>query len=81
MVRLHVFVFRSTVLNPNPDLNFLTNYFFNHIHTTIVAKMSRGQIAKLTIPAAYGYGPQGHPPIIPQNATLIFEVELLDFSS
>lgn len=43
-----------------------------------VAKMSKGQRAKLTIPSDYGYGALGYPPVIPQNATLIFDVELLD---
>jgi FK506-binding protein 1 len=42
--------------------------------------MSRGQIARLTLPPEYGYGDEGYPPIIPQKATLIFEVELLAFS-
>ncbi|XP_013873784.1 peptidyl-prolyl cis-trans isomerase FKBP1A [Austrofundulus limnaeus] len=42
-----------------------------------VAQMSLGQMAKLTCSPDYAYGASGYPPIIPANATLIFEVELL----
>ncbi|KAI9921828.1 hypothetical protein PsorP6_001551 [Peronosclerospora sorghi] len=45
-----------------------------------VAKMSKGQIAKLTLSHEYAYGENGHPPVIPPKATLIFEVELLSFN-
>ncbi|XP_037537750.1 peptidyl-prolyl cis-trans isomerase FKBP1A [Nematolebias whitei] len=42
-----------------------------------VAQMSLGQVARLTCSPDYAYGASGYPPIIPANATLIFEVELL----
>ena len=44
-----------------------------------VAKMSKGQRAKLTISPDMGYGAQGVPGAIPANSTLVFDVELLDF--
>merc|ERR1711973_145080 len=44
-----------------------------------VAKMSKGQRAKLTISADTGYGAQGVPGVIPPNSTLVFDVELLNF--
>jgi FKBP-type peptidyl-prolyl cis-trans isomerase len=42
-----------------------------------VAGMKIGEIRKLTIPPALGYGKRGFPPVIPPDSTLVFEVELL----
>ncbi|GAA5831648.1 hypothetical protein JCM3766R1_004965 [Sporobolomyces carnicolor] len=42
-----------------------------------VPQLSLGQKAKLTCTPDYAYGPRGFPPVIPANATLTFEVELL----
>mmetsp|Transcript_25625 Transcript_25625/g.64593 ORF Transcript_25625/g.64593 Transcript_25625/m.64593 type:complete len:139 (+) Transcript_25625:287-703(+) len=43
-----------------------------------VIKMSVGEKAKLIITSDFGYGAQGAGGVIPPNADLIFEVELLE---
>jgi len=42
-----------------------------------VAKMCVGQRAKLICSSDYAYGKKGYPGIIPENAELTFDVELL----
>ena len=39
--------------------------------------MKVGGVRQLTIPASMGYKAQGYPPVIPGNAALKFEIELL----
>jgi FKBP-type peptidyl-prolyl cis-trans isomerase len=46
-----------------------------------VVGMKIGEIRRLKIPSALGYGEQGSGETIPGNADLIFDVELLSFES
>jgi FKBP-type peptidyl-prolyl cis-trans isomerase len=41
--------------------------------------MKKGARRTLIIPYWLGYGETGSPPMIPGRATLVFDVELLDF--
>ena len=40
--------------------------------------MRKGERSKFVIPADMAYGKQGRPPVIPQDATLTFDMEMLE---
>jgi len=42
-----------------------------------IPQLSLGEKAKLTISSDYGYGARGAGGVIPPNATLVFEVEVV----
>jgi len=44
-----------------------------------VMQMTKGEQAKLTCSPDYAYGPKGISGVIPPNATLLFDVELIDW--
>jgi len=44
-----------------------------------VKTMKKGETAKITIGSEYAYGPEGRAPKIGPNATLCFEITLIDF--
>jgi len=44
-------------------------------------KMHKGEKWLLIVPPEMGYGVRGKPPTIPRDATLVFEMELVDFSA
>jgi FK506-binding protein 4/5 len=44
-----------------------------------VATMAKGEISLFKIRADYAYGAMGKPPTIPENATLLFEIELCKY--
>jgi len=43
-----------------------------------IALMHKGDKTKFYIPSKLAYGESGHPPIIPPNSDLIFDIEILD---
>lgn len=45
-----------------------------------IAKMRVGEKARFIIPPHLGYGAAGYPPVIPENSTLVFDVELIQVS-
>jgi FKBP-type peptidyl-prolyl cis-trans isomerase len=44
-----------------------------------VVGMKVGEVRRLKVPYALGYGDAGNPPAIPEKSDLIFDVELIEF--
>lgn len=70
----------AQVLEPDAVIHVLLNIsvgFCLLYSISIYFQMSLGQRAKITCTPDMAYGATGHPGVIPPNATLIFDVELL----
>lgn len=85
MVKVHYTgtLLDGTKFDSSMDRGEPANFPLNQViagWTEGIQLMSKGSKAKLIIPSSIGYGPQGNGPI-PPFSTLVFEVELLDFSA
>lgn len=47
----------------------------------LISTMALGERCDLVIPPEHAYGEAGMPPIVPENATLTFDIELMDIGS
>lgn len=45
-----------------------------------VFNLSLGMMAEITVPFSEAYGEKGHEPIIPPQSTLVYHIELIDFT-
>jgi FKBP-type peptidyl-prolyl cis-trans isomerase len=46
-----------------------------------VFNLSLGTVAEITVPCSSAYGEQGHYPMVPPRATLLYRMELIDFTN
>jgi FKBP-type peptidyl-prolyl cis-trans isomerase len=46
----------------------------------ILQSMKKGEKRLVIIPSELAYGTRGQPPVIPRNATLVFEMEIVDIT-
>jgi FKBP-type peptidyl-prolyl cis-trans isomerase len=73
--------------NVDPKFNHVEPFGFNLGAGEVIPGWDKGIVGMkvgekktLTISPEDGYGAAGHPPVIPPNSTLIFDVELLSIS-
>ncbi len=71
-------VFDTTKNRKQPQMFTLTAKELIKGWVDALPGMRVGEIRRMTVPPEFGYGKEGRPPVIPPNATLIFEVELID---
>lgn len=80
---VHISTFHYILLHPRCLINrvYVAVYSRVSLNSLFILcphpQMSVGQRAKLVCTPDFAYGSKGHPGIIPPNATLTFDVELL----